>query len=104
MEGCWKMVKASSRMARSPEAEVVMITREPGSERVSPEVFEHLVQLAALEVNPEEAEYLRREMNGQLTAIRELEATQAPEGLPIISHGAPYTPDISQQLRQEPRQ
>jgi len=76
-----------------------MTTREPGSEWVSPEVFEHLVQLAALELNPEQAEYLRREMNGQLTAIRELEAIQIPEGLPITSHGVPYTPEISQPLR-----
>ena len=80
-----------------------MSTREPGSEAapVSPEVFEHLVQLAALELNPEEAEYLRREMNGQLTAIRELEAIQIPDGLPITSHGVPYTPEISQPLRQD---
>jgi aspartyl-tRNA(Asn)/glutamyl-tRNA(Gln) amidotransferase subunit C len=71
----------------------------PESEPVTPEVFQHLVQLAALELSPQEAEYLRGEMNGQMTAIRELEAIEIPAGLPITSHGVPYTAQISQPLR-----
>lgn len=72
---------------------------EAGSAPITPEIFDHLVQLAALELEPDEAEYLRREMNGQLRAIRELEAIQMPEGLLITSHGVPYTPATSQPLR-----
>ena len=71
----------------------------PRAESVTPEVFQHLVRLAALELGPEEAEYLRREMNGQMAAIRELEAIDLPEDLPITSHGVPYTAAISQPLR-----
>ena len=43
---------------------------------ISPEVFDHLVQLAALELDEEQSEYLRRELNSQLSAVRELEAIQ----------------------------
>jgi aspartyl-tRNA(Asn)/glutamyl-tRNA(Gln) amidotransferase subunit C len=80
-----------------------MGTREPGTEPgpVTPEVFDHLVRLAALELGTQEAEYLRGEMNGQMAAIRELEAIEVPEGLPITSHGVPYTPAISQALRED---
>lgn len=73
----------------------------PGPPGVTPEVFEHLVRLAALELDPAEAEYLRAEMNGQMTAIRELEAIEIPDGLPITSHGVPYTAAISQALRED---
>jgi aspartyl-tRNA(Asn)/glutamyl-tRNA(Gln) amidotransferase subunit C len=91
-------------MAGSPESrEVRMGGSELEPQSVTPEVFEHLVLLAALELGPEEAEYLRREMNGQMTAIRELEAIEIPEGLPITSHGVPYTAAISQPLRQDER-
>ncbi len=72
---------------------------EPAPASITPEVFAHLVQLAALELDAEQTEYLRREMNGQLRAIRELEAIEIPEGTPITSHGVPYTSAISQRLR-----
>jgi aspartyl-tRNA(Asn)/glutamyl-tRNA(Gln) amidotransferase subunit C len=91
-------------MAGSPvNAEVPMRSIAPGADAdpVTPQVFEHLVQLAALELSPQEAEYLRREMNGQLAAIRELEAIDLPDDLPITSHGVPYTPAISQPLRED---
>ena len=53
------------------------------SDPITPEIFAHLVDLAALELSPEEAEYLRRQLNNQLKAIHELEAIpldEAPAG------------------------
>lgn len=64
-------------------------------------IFQHLVQLAAIELQAEEAEYLRRELNAQLTSIRDLEAIQIPDDLPITSHGVPYVPQIRPELRED---
>lgn len=63
------------------------------------DIFKHLVQLAALELTPEEAEYLRAELNSQLKVIQELEAIPLEDETQITSHGVPYTPDISPQIR-----
>lgn len=65
------------------------------SEQISPEVFDHLVLLAALELDLEEAAYLRRELNNQLNAIHELEAIPLDRSTPPTSHGVPYTTEIS---------
>jgi len=64
----------------------------PNHEPIDERVFQHLVQLAALELRADEAEYLRRELNAQLAAIRELEAIRIAADLPITSHGVPYSP------------
>jgi aspartyl-tRNA(Asn)/glutamyl-tRNA(Gln) amidotransferase subunit C len=64
-------------------------------EPITEQIFDHLVQLAALELEPEEARYLRRELNNQLRVIRELEAIEAAGEVPITSHGVPYTPGMS---------
>ncbi len=61
------------------------------ADQITPELFAHLVRLAALELTPQEAEYLRRELNRQLEAIHLLEATPIPPETPITSHGVPYT-------------
>jgi aspartyl/glutamyl-tRNA(Asn/Gln) amidotransferase C subunit len=71
------------------------------AEAITLEIFHHLVGLAALELDPGEAEYLRRELNSQLKAIRELEAIQLDPETPIASHGVPYTPGISQPPRED---
>jgi len=39
------------------------VHRSGHSEGISPAIFDHLVELAALELAPDEAEYLRRELN-----------------------------------------
>jgi aspartyl/glutamyl-tRNA(Asn/Gln) amidotransferase C subunit len=70
-------------------------------DEITPEIFEHLVQLAALELPPEEAEYLRRELNNQLKAIHELEAIPLDPSTPITSHGVPYTPLITPPIRSD---
>jgi aspartyl-tRNA(Asn)/glutamyl-tRNA(Gln) amidotransferase subunit C len=70
-------------------------------QEISPEVFDHLVKLAALELDQEQADYLRRELNSQLSSIRELAAIELDENLPLASHGVPYTDQSSPQLRKD---
>jgi aspartyl/glutamyl-tRNA(Asn/Gln) amidotransferase C subunit len=61
------------------------------SEQITPEIFDHLVDLAALELDEKQAEYLRKQLNNQLKAIHELEAIPVDADIPISLHGVPYT-------------
>jgi aspartyl/glutamyl-tRNA(Asn/Gln) amidotransferase C subunit len=65
------------------------------NEAITQDIFAHLVDLAALQLDPAEAEYLRQQLNNQLKAIHELEAIPIEEDVPVTSHGVPYTPEIS---------
>jgi aspartyl/glutamyl-tRNA(Asn/Gln) amidotransferase C subunit len=78
-----------------------LVSKNGPTDGITPEIFEHLVQLAAFELSPEEAEYLRKELNAQMSAIRELEAIQVETETLITSHGVPYSPDISPGLRED---
>ncbi|SRR5258706_3377867 len=69
------------------------------SDEISPELFNHLVELAALELDAEEAEYLRRQLNNQLKAIHELETIPLDPATPVASHGVPYTRASSPSIR-----
>jgi aspartyl-tRNA(Asn)/glutamyl-tRNA(Gln) amidotransferase subunit C len=69
------------------------------SDAITPEIFQHLVLLAALELDPQEAEYLRHELNHQLKAIHELEAIPLDPETLVTSHGVPYTADITPPIR-----
>ena len=69
------------------------------SDLITPEIFSHLVHLAALELSPEEGEYVRRQLNNQLKAIRELEAIPLEAGLTVTSHGVTYGIETSPQPR-----
>jgi aspartyl-tRNA(Asn)/glutamyl-tRNA(Gln) amidotransferase subunit C len=71
------------------------------NEEIDVEVFQHLVVLAALELDEAEAEYLRRELNKQLKAIHELEAIPLQPETPLASHGVSYTPEITPPIRQD---
>jgi len=71
------------------------------TDEITPELFNHLVELAALELAPSEAEYLRRELNNQLKAIHELEAIPLDPNTPVASHGVPYTADTSPAIRED---
>jgi aspartyl-tRNA(Asn)/glutamyl-tRNA(Gln) amidotransferase subunit C len=71
------------------------------SDAISKELFDHLVQLAALDMGPEEAAYLRRELNNQLKVINELAAIPLEEDLPLTSHGVPYPPETRPALRSD---
>jgi aspartyl/glutamyl-tRNA(Asn/Gln) amidotransferase C subunit len=68
-------------------------------EEITPEIFNHMVELAALALSAEEAEYLRRELNNQLKAIHELERIPLDEDTPVASHGIAYTPETSPPAR-----
>jgi aspartyl-tRNA(Asn)/glutamyl-tRNA(Gln) amidotransferase subunit C len=70
-------------------------------EDITPELFNHLVQLAALELDDRQSEYLRSELNKQLASIRELEAIKLEDGLPAASHGVPYPPEHKPALRED---
>ncbi len=69
------------------------------SDELTREIFDHIVSLAALELEEAEAEYLRRQLNNQLKAIHELEAIPLDDSTPPTSHGVPYTPAIKPGLR-----
>jgi len=60
------------------------------TETIDRETFDHLVELAALELDEGQAEYLRKELNAQLTSIIELTAIPIPEGTPASLHGIDY--------------
>lgn len=87
-------------MTTTLEAPVTASLRGQTPETITSDIFNHLVDLAALELGPDEGEYLRRQLNGQLKAVRELEAIETGE-IPITSHGVPYTPAISPSLRSD---
>ncbi|MGB2895561.1 MAG: Asp-tRNA(Asn)/Glu-tRNA(Gln) amidotransferase subunit GatC [Anaerolineales bacterium] len=71
------------------------------AQAITVDIFNHLVDLAAFELSPEEREYLRKELNEQLRAIRELEAIDVSEEIPITSHGVPYSAAIMPSLRED---
>jgi aspartyl-tRNA(Asn)/glutamyl-tRNA(Gln) amidotransferase subunit C len=71
------------------------------TDTITQEIFDHLVGLAELDLTPQEADYLRRELNGQLKSIRALEAIEVDARVPITSHGVPYTPDTRPPLRED---
>lgn len=71
------------------------------TEKITKEIFEHIVDLAALELKEEESEYIRKELNDQLKSIEELEAIPLDDDVQAISHGIPYTQAISAGLRED---
>jgi len=70
-------------------------------QEITQETFDHLVELAALELNDEEASYLLAELNNQLSAVRELASIELPADIPAASHGVPYTEENSPPLRND---
>jgi len=71
------------------------------ADEITPEIFAHLVRLAELELEPDEAEYLRRQLNGQLRAIHEMASIEVESATPITSHGVPYPPEARPALRED---
>lgn len=71
------------------------------SDEITPELFEHLIELAAFAFDPREAEYLRQELNKQLKAIHQLEAVPLQDNIPPAAHGITYTTEISSQPRED---
>jgi len=56
-------------------------------EKITREMFDKLVSLAALELNEEESEYLRTELNHQLAAVKELSEIPIDEDVQPSLHG-----------------
>lgn len=71
------------------------------NDEITVELFTHLVKLAALDLDQEESEYLRKQLNQQLNAIHELESIPVDEHLKITTHGVPYSEDISAKIRED---
>jgi Asp-tRNAAsn/Glu-tRNAGln amidotransferase C subunit len=71
------------------------------SEQITPEIFDHLVDLAALALDEKQAEYLRKQLNNQLKAIHELEAIPVDADVPISLHGVPYAAEESAAPRED---
>jgi len=70
-------------------------------DEITVEVFNHLVTLAALELDESQAVYLRHELNQQLKAINELAAIPLEDDLRISAHGVSFTSESSPQLRKD---
>lgn len=68
---------------------------------ITPELFDHLVELAALELSPPEAEYLRQQLNNQLKALQELVAIPLEESIPPALHGVSFPAEIRPPIRED---
>jgi aspartyl-tRNA(Asn)/glutamyl-tRNA(Gln) amidotransferase subunit C len=71
------------------------------TDEITPESFEHLVDLAAFAFDPEEAEYLRKELNSQLKAIQQLAAVPLESDVPLAMHGISYSSKTKPPLRED---
>ncbi len=71
------------------------------NQEITPEVFNHLVDLAELALDEQEAAYLLHELNNQLSAIHELGAIELDKDTPPASHGVPYPPENRPELRDD---
>jgi aspartyl-tRNA(Asn)/glutamyl-tRNA(Gln) amidotransferase subunit C len=70
-------------------------------DEITPELFAHLVNLASLDLEANQAEYLRSQLNSQLKAIHELEAIPLGDDVKATIHGVPFPVEISPELRQD---
>lgn len=68
---------------------------------ISEETFNHLVDLAALELDKAESQYLLTEMNKQIKSIHELEQTPMDVNTPPARHGVPFPSSICPPLRED---
>lgn len=71
------------------------------NDQISIEVFNRLVELAAMELSEEQAAYLHQQLNNQLRAIRELASIPIDTSLEANLHGVPYIPEARPQLRED---
>jgi aspartyl-tRNA(Asn)/glutamyl-tRNA(Gln) amidotransferase subunit C len=71
------------------------------STEITIDTFNHLVTLAALELDEREAEYLRTELNKQLNVVNELSQIPVGEGVPPARHGVPFPKDLKPGLRED---
>ncbi|MCD6425212.1 MAG: aspartyl/glutamyl-tRNA amidotransferase subunit C [Anaerolineales bacterium] len=60
------------------------------TDKISPEDFDRLTDLASLELPADEAEYLRKELNNQMISIEILESIPIDAEIGTAAHGIPY--------------
>jgi len=60
------------------------------TDKISPEDFERLADLASLELPADEAEYLCKELNNQMLSIEVLESIPIDAKTGSAAHGIPY--------------
>jgi aspartyl-tRNA(Asn)/glutamyl-tRNA(Gln) amidotransferase subunit C len=70
------------------------------TDKISPEDFKRLVELASLELPEEEAEYLRRELNNQMISVEVLDSIPIDADTGTAAHGLPYS-DYNSQIPRE---
>lgn len=73
----------------------------PSGAHISRETFDHLVDLAELELNEKESVYLLAQMNAQLKAVRELESIPLSENTMGSTHGVVYKSETTPPLRSD---
>ncbi len=56
-------------------------------EKITPELFDKLVELAQFALDPSEKEYLRQELNHQLAAVKELSEIPLDPDINATTHG-----------------
>lgn len=70
-------------------------------EEIDETVFQHLVELAALELTGEEALYLRQQLNQQLRVVHEMDSMQISSDVKTNPHGIAYTETNSAPIRED---
>lgn len=70
-------------------------------EEISPETFAHLVELASFDFEPDQAEYLREQLNNQLKAIHELDRIPLDDSVEPSLHGVPYPEERRTPIRED---
>jgi aspartyl/glutamyl-tRNA(Asn/Gln) amidotransferase C subunit len=71
------------------------------TEKITPDDFKRLADLASLELPDKEAEYLRGELNNQMISIEVLESIPIELDADTAAHGLPYTEFNSQLPRKD---
>ncbi|MCC7128827.1 MAG: hypothetical protein IT297_00375 [Anaerolineae bacterium] len=69
------------------------------NQEINQEFFDHLVQLAELQLEPEEAEYMHEQLNKQLQSVAVLQSIPVDPDTPPAVHSIPYPPEVSQPTR-----
>lgn len=75
------------------------MSNDTGGAHISRETFNHLVDLAELELNEEQSAYLLQQMNAQLEAVRELGSIPLGDAAPGSTHGVAYLSETRPALR-----
>jgi len=71
------------------------------AEEITSKMFDHIVELAALALGSEEAEYLRKQLNQQLNAIDELMAIPLDDSIEPATRGVEYAITNRHGLRED---